>query len=446
MNTRLRHLWDVLDTSYWFIPSVMTIAAIALAFAMVGVDREIDHTQLEGLRVVYYGGPEGARALLSTVAASIITVAGVVFSITIAALTQASGQFGPRLLRNFMRDTGNQIVLGTFVATFIYCLLVLRTVYGVEERAFVPHVSVTVALVMAVASLGVLIYFVHHVSASLQAPVVAANVARDLHAAIKDVYAANNGDGGGDGDADAGGDAEPVEPLGSPTCACARRPGYLLAVNEERLVAEARNLGLLVRMRVRAGDFLTTGRTIAEIFAVEREPHATDGLIDKALLIGESRTSEQDVEFAIDQLVEIAVRALSPGINDPFTAVHCVDWLGEALSEIARQPTPSPYRRDDEGVVRLIADLSTFDGLTDAAFDQIRQYGRNSVSVTVRLLEAITCVAQSARTAEQRRSLLRHAEMIHRQASTCFTEAHDLRSVEARFEAAQEALVLTEHG
>ena len=439
MKTRLRHLWDVLDSSYWFVPSVMTVAAIALAVAMVAADRKIDHARFTGLRVVYYGGPEGARALLSTVAASIITVAGVVFSITIAALTQASSQFGPRLLRNFMRDTGNQIVLGTFVATFIYCLLVLRTVYGVEERAFVPHVSVTVALLMSVASIGVLIYFVHHVSASLQAPVVAANVARDLDDVIDDVYLS-------DAPSDPDATEAPFTPRGEPHVARARRAGYLLAINEERLVAEAANLGLFVRMRVRAGDFLTTDRAVAEVYAAEREPHGVDGPVNACLLVGESRTSEQDVEFAIDQLVEIAVRALSPAVNDPFTAVHCVDWLGEALARIARRPPPSPLRRDAEGRVRLIVDLSTFDGLTDAAFDQIRQYGRDSVSVTVRLLEAITCVAQSARTDEQRRSLLRHAEMIHRQASTRFVEPHDLESVAERFEAAREALVLAEHG
>ena len=441
MKTRLRHLWDVLDSSYWFVPSVMTVAAIALAFALVAADRKIDHAQLQGLRVVYYGGPEGARALLSTVAASIITVAGVVFSITIAALTQASSQFGPRLLRNFMRDTGNQIVLGTFVATFIYCLLVLRTVYGVEaDRSFVPHVSVTVALLLAVASLGVLIYFVHHVSLSLQAPIVAANVARDLDLAISEIYCAG-GAAHGAADGDEGAASPPPELRGTPRVARAVRAGYLLAIDEERLVAEARNLGVVFRMSVRAGDFLTTGRAVAEAFTAEREPHAVDEPVDAALLIGDSRTSEQDLEFAIDQLVEVAVRALSPGINDPFTAVHCVDWLGEALGRIARQPAPSPYRRDNDGRVRLILDLSTFAGVTDAAFDQVRQYGRDSVSVTARLLEAITCVAQSAQTDEQRRSLLRHAEMIHCQACNRLTEKHDLESVQERYEAARKSLL-----
>jgi uncharacterized membrane protein len=179
---------------------------------------------------------------------------------------------------------------------------------------------------------------------------------------------------------------------------------------------------------------------IADVFPAERAPDDVDDRISAALLIGESRTSEQDVEFAIDQLVEVAVRALSPGINDPFTAMNCIDWLGEGLARIASLPPPSPLRCDDEGHVRLMLDLSTFDGLIDAGFNQIRQYGKDSVSVTLRLLEAIGCVAESVRTDEQRRTLLRHAEMIHCQGMKRFTEEHDQESVEGRYQAARTAL------
>ncbi len=439
MSTRLRHLWDVLTSSYWFVPTLMVVGAIGLAFALVNFDRTADEKWLEDLRFVYLGGADGARAMLSTVASSVITVAGVVFSITIAALTQASSQFGPRLLRNFMRDRGNQIVLGTFVATFIYCLLVLRTVYGGDERGFVPHVAVTVGTGLAIASLGVLIYFVHHVSSSLQAPMVAANVARELDAAITTTYCAENRSDGG-----SAADAAAFTLKGESRLVRACRGGYLLAVDEIRLLHRAESNNLVIRMCVRPGNFLTTGRVIADVFCGGQPVDDLDSLIDGGLLVGESRTSEQDVEFTIDQLVEIAVRALSPGINDPFTAVNCVDWLGEGLARIAREPSPSAVRRDGAKRVRLILDRSTFAGLTDAAFDQIRQYGKDSVSVTARLLEAITSVAQSAQTQEQRRSLLRHAEMISAQARNRFTEKHDLQSVQERYMAARTALAQEE--
>jgi len=171
MKVRLRHIWEIVSTNYWFVPSVMTVAAAIAAFVMLYIDRTYFPADIHAFWL-YSGGADGAKTLLSTVAGSIITVAGVVFSITIAALTQASSQFGPRLLRNFMRDASNQVVLGTFVATFVYCVLILRTIHGrVDEgQSFVPQASVTGAVVLSVASVAVLIYFIHHVSMSLQAP------------------------------------------------------------------------------------------------------------------------------------------------------------------------------------------------------------------------------------------------------------------------------------
>src|SRR5687767_1515596 len=183
MRTRLHHLWETLTTGYWFVPAVMMLAAALAAFLLLYIDRTVIGARVGWL---YVGGADGAKTLLSTVAGSVITVAGVVFSITIASLTQAASQFGPRLLRNFMRDRGNQVTLGTFVATFLYCLLVLRAIHGRLEDgvAFVPQASVTGAVVLAVASIAVLVYFIHHVSVSLQAPSVVAAIRADLDATI----------------------------------------------------------------------------------------------------------------------------------------------------------------------------------------------------------------------------------------------------------------------
>ena len=436
MKTRLLHLWDALRSSYWFVPAVMLAAAVALAFFTLGLDRRIETASIEGAAFIYLGGSEGARTLLSTVAGSVITVAGVVFSITIAALTQASSQFGPRLLRNFMRDAGNQIVLGTFVATFMYCLLVLRTVYSAADRSFVPHLSVTVAVGMAVASLGVLIYFIHHVSASLQAPTVAAVVGRDLNEAIERLYPSHVGR---DGPEPAAGESAALCDGGREIAAT--RAGYLQAIDADRLLECARRHDLIVRLLCRPGDFVTTGQALARIHPPERgRDDAVAGALNDALLLGEVRSSEQDVEFAIDQLAEIAVRALSPGINDPFTAVHCVDWLGEAIGRLARTEFPGAYRYDGDGALRVIANVTDFDGVCDAAFDQIRQYGRGSVAVTARLLEAITAAAASARTDAHRQALLRHARMIDHEAEARFTVEHDRAAIARRYARAKAAL------
>lgn len=177
-SARLANLWESLRTSYWFVPTLMTAGGVALSFASVHLDERVNYKWVRTVGWIWAGGAEGARQVLSTIAGSMITVAGVAFSITIVALTLASNQFGPRLLRNFVRDAGNQIVLGTFIATFVYCLLVLRTVRGEDDTEFVPYVSVTLGVAFALTSLGVLIYFIHHVAISIQAENLIASVAR----------------------------------------------------------------------------------------------------------------------------------------------------------------------------------------------------------------------------------------------------------------------------
>jgi uncharacterized membrane protein len=184
LKTKLVNILDDVRSSFWFVPALMVAAAIFLAWITVSLDEVFDSSKTEGLGWIYTGGAEGARLLLSTIAGSMITVASVTFSITIVALTLTSSQFGPRLLRNFMWDGGNQLTLGTFIATFVYCLLVLRTIRGNGETSFVPHVSVTVALVLALAGLGVLIYFIHHVALGIQANSVVASVSAELDEAI----------------------------------------------------------------------------------------------------------------------------------------------------------------------------------------------------------------------------------------------------------------------
>ena len=189
MKTWLMNYWESIRANFWFVPTVMVAGAVALSLVTINLDKVAAYDNwIATLGWTFTRGPEGSRAVLSTVAGSMMTITSVTFSITIVALQLASSQFGPRLLRNFMRDRGNQISLGTFIATFAYCLLILRTVNGTEEQRFVPHISVTVGLLMALTSLGVLIYFIHHAAASIQAENVIANVGRDLDQAIARLY------------------------------------------------------------------------------------------------------------------------------------------------------------------------------------------------------------------------------------------------------------------
>lgn len=437
MKVRLHHLWEVASSGYWFVPSVMTAAAGAMALITLYIDR---HYLGWNARVgwLYSGGSAGAGTLLSTVAGSIITVAAVVFSITIAALTQASAQFGPRLLRNFMRDTGNQVVLGTFVSTFLFCLLVLRTIHGKIEDgvAFVPQASVTVAVLLTVASIAVLIYFIHHVSVSLQAPSVVAAVRVELSRALDQLA------GGQDGvsepmdrlDANNGVPSEFEAGSRAVTCSC---DGYIQAVDYDTLMQTAEKYGLLIRLQYRAGDYMIAGNPLLHAWPAGGCNEELSKRLNDAFICGDHRTPEQDVEYSIRQMVEIAVRALSPGINDPFTAINCIDALGSAVCRIARGGLPGPYRHDAAGKLRLISPVSTFAGIADAAFNQIRQYGCESVAVTVRLLEIFRACAVQVRSDDQRKALMHHAEMVYRQGQTpeAIAEKNDRDDVRRCWEA-----------
>ncbi len=181
MRTRILNIWHSFRSSYWFVPTIMTILAIFAAVITTTIDATLSETNAQHLDWLYKGGSEGARTILSTVAGSMITIAGVVFSITVVVLSLASTQFGPRLLSNFMGDTGTQVVFGTFIATFVYCLFVLRVVRSVDSFSFTPHLSVTFAFLMALAGSAVLIYFIHHIAASIHVDSVVTAVYRDLN-------------------------------------------------------------------------------------------------------------------------------------------------------------------------------------------------------------------------------------------------------------------------
>jgi YihY family inner membrane protein len=426
----LRAYWERIQASYWFLPAVMTAAAAALAFATVRVDEGMQYDWVDQLGWIYTRGPDGARAVLSTIAGSMITVAGVVFSVTIVALSLASNQFGPRLLRNFMRDRGNQIVLGTFVATYVYCLLVKRTVQGVDGSEFVPHISVTVAILMAVASLGVLIYFIHHVAVSIQAPELIANVAHELHEAIDRLFPEELGYSAEEEDVET--DELPSQfdrsgrAIGSPG------NGYVQAVDGDQLLKLACQAGVVIRVRRRPGDFVVKRRPLAIAWPEQRVDEKLAGRIRNAFLLGPQQTPTQDAEYAVDQLVQVAVRALSPGINDPFTAATCLDRLGESLCHLAGRKLPSAFRRDADGALRVIANPLTFAEVADTAFRQIRQYGSSNFLILARLLDVISEILADTQRQEDRRALLHHARLT-KLASASLAEEDQRAAVDRRY-------------
>lgn len=373
-------------------------------------------------------------------ASSVITVAGTVFSISIVVLTLASSQFGPRLLRNFIRDPGNQIVLGTFIGTFIYCLLVLRTVRRQEDILFVPHISVTVGVVLALASIGMLIYYIHHVSVSIQAPQIVAAVGRSLYANVDALFPRRLGRDQQD---------RRVQHLDQNIPPCFEREarpiigaanGYVTSIDTEGLMETATKRGLILRLVHRPGDFVVHGNTLVLAWPAERVDEKVMQDIAATFVFGTQRTAFQDIEFLFNELVEMAIRALSPAINDPFTAMACIDWLGAALCRLADSEIPSPYRYDHHDKLRVIADPVTFPYAVDNAFNHIREYGRSSTAVTIRLLQTLALLAGRVDNAADAAALLRQAVMIERGSHEGLGEAEDRRNVERHYQLVEEAL------
>jgi uncharacterized membrane protein len=435
VRTLIFKYWDRVSSSLWFIPTIMASGAVALAFVVVALDRPVTLWLVESRGWAFTGGAEGANAVLVVIAGSMITIAGVVFSMTLVALSLASSQLGPRLLRNFMRDSTTQVVLGTFVATFLYCLIVILTIRRAEEFAFVPHLSVSLAVLLAIVSVGVLIYFIHHVTVLMQANEMVARVSTELFAGIDRLFPEHIGRGAprvSSTPPDASflenfaREARPVVAAGD---------GYLQYIDTDALMAMAMQEDIVIRLERRPGQYVVDGCPLMFVWPGDKVTDSLTSRINSAYALGSQRTINQDLEFAVTQLVEIAVRALSPGVNDPFTAIACVDRLGSALCRLAVRDMPSPYRHDREDKLRVIVHAATLPDISDAAFNEIRQYGRTSAAITIRLLETIAVIAGFTSRPEDRAALLRHAGMIARGARVGLPEEDDRRSVDERYQA-----------
>jgi len=418
-----------LRTNLWLVPMIEVIAAVALYFATHALDRAAYRHTLTLPSWLIPGTADDARQILTTLSAAVITVVGVVFSITIVTLTLASTQFGPRMLRNFIRDRGTQLTLGTFVATFVYATLVLVSVGpGNQARPFVPHLSLTVAVALVALSMAVLIYFIHHIATTIQLPHVIASIAGDLSRAI-DVESTG---AGGDGES---GPSVPellrrMHERGGTVPAPAS--GYLQFIRHGTLVGLAAEKGAVIRLLHRPGHFVVRGHPMATVWPAE----ATDAVaraLRRAHIAGPNRTLAQDLAFAVDQLVEIAIRALSPAVNDTFTAMTCIDWLSEGLCKATTQWRPTRVHRDSHGFVRVITAHVSYERLIERAFEKIRQAGRGMPAVLMRQLEALTRIMAETSSAEQRELLLEQGRMIQRAADESIPEQADRADVRGRY-------------
>jgi len=424
------HRREALRTSLWFVPALALLGAAVLFAVTYAIDRAAYNGSITLPAWVNNGSADAARQILTAIAAAVITVVGLVFSILIVALTLASTQFGPRMLRNFVRDRGVQITLGTFVATFFYAILTLGSVSHGSRGDFVPHLSITVCLLLTLVDLGVLVYFIHHVARSIQLPEVIAGIARDLSHAIASEF--SNNDGRRASLAAAGELVTHIEAEGAPIPATTS--GYLQIVRYSTLVEIACESDAVIQLLYRPGHFVVRGLPLARVWPPTVAPDVERGL-ERAHVTGANRTLRQDLAFAIDQLVEIAIRALSPAVNDTFTALTCIDWLSDGLCQITAGWHSRRVHFDDQGKVRVIGAEPSYERFVDRAFDKIRQAGRGMPAVMIRQLEALSRIMEYTSTPAQRAVLLQQAEMILRESEDSVAEPLDRNDVRRRYDA-----------
>jgi uncharacterized membrane protein len=423
---------DALRTTFWVIPVLLICVAVILFLVTFEIDLAAYHGHLKLPSWLRAGSPDAGRQVLIAIAAAVITTIGVVFSITILALTLASQQFGPRMMRNFIRDLGNQMTLGVFVATFVYSVLGLGSITELPAGDFTPHLTITVAEAFLLVDLAVLIYFIHHIAKSIQLPEVIAGIARDLDQAIEAEFPIHRGDAdpmGSSGEVD-----ELIEKLDTRgATVTAKDSGYLQFVGYGQLIEIAETLDAVIRLAHRPGHFVLGDRPLATVWPAGAA-RQVERALDKAHVTGPHRTLTQDPVFAIDQLVEIAIRALSPAVNDTFTALTCIDWISAGLSTISTRVLEEGVYRGRSGKIRLIEFDPSYGRMVNRAFDKIRQAGRGMPAVIIRLLDALANVIGQTADSRQRATLVRQAEMIMRGAEEEVSEPNDLADIRARFE------------
>ncbi len=394
---KLKKLWLDLNSSLWFLPGLIVAGSIILALGLVELDKNFDGNWISGYPRIFGVEPAGSRDMLSAVAGSMITVAGIVFSIVIVALSLTSTQYTPRILRNFMRDQINQVVLGVFVGIFTYCIVVLRTIRGGDDdNVFVPSIAVVTGVLLALVGIGFLIYFIHHIAVSIQASTIIAEVYDETIEVVDELFPHRMGENAPD---------EELEKLEKFSIEAdwqtirSMQTGYIQNIDIEDLLKFTRQREIILKMEHGVGEFVIAGAPLASVtnraqanganLKIDKE---TTEKLNRIYAVDNFRTVDQDVAFGIRQIVDIVMKALSPGVNDTTTAVISIDYLTAICSHLAAHPFPSRFRFA-ENRLQVIARRPTFEDLIDLAFNQTRQNATNNVAIILRVLHALEQIA-----------------------------------------------------
>lgn len=433
---RFRQRWSNLRSSFWFVPSMIVLASIAFAAVLIETDSAMSDRWLAKWPRLFGTGADGARGMMSTIAGSMMTVVGVTFSMVLMVLAMASSQYTSRILKNFVRSRITQIVLGIFAGIFTYCLIVLRTIRSGDDGAFVPNLAVSFGFVLALGGVGALIFFIHHIASSIQASSIIASVAEETIAAIGRLFPVNPEQDPSDDD-----DEQPPRPP------CERKwqavmsseSGYIQSVDYAALVRLAQNRHTIVWMDHGVGDFIVQNTTLASLALDEPPEQATIDALRATVSISRHRTVDQDAAFGIRQIVDIALKALSPGINDTTTAIMCIDYLTAIMARIAERQVPSSSRYE-EGELRVFAKSPTFESLLAESFDQIRSNAKGDVAIMSRMLGAFQTLVSLTVSPRRRRAIGEQVDWIAELAASSLESTHDRARINTRLARVREAI------
>jgi uncharacterized membrane protein len=421
MIQKLFAFWQYLRASLWAVPLVMVLAAAATGAVVARVKLD---TAIYPAWFLYSGSSREVTEFLSNQLSAMITMATLAISITIVVLTLAAQQLGPRLIKSFMADLRTQVALGLFLSTVVYLIVVLRTSYGIEDG--VPNLAVTIGTALLVCSVAALVLFVHHLATSIIADNMIDRVGADLDAAAERLLATDNNP------ANAARPAS-VRTTGAPIHLV--RGGYIQAIDFSGLVAAASKHGALIEFEYRAGHHVIAGTEFGWVDPPKTLNSELQSAIESCVMLGGERTAVQDLEYPLRQLVEMALRALSPSVSDPFTALASIDRLSRSLEKMLHRGSAQSVWCDDDEKPRVIVPVSTFEGLVDAAFHQIRQLGADSPAVVIRLADNLGQLAAQA-TGERRAALVKHLKLVRNSALRRIEDESDRREIEARIRAA----------
>ncbi|BDD01683.1 hypothetical protein PEPS_39630 (plasmid) [Persicobacter psychrovividus] len=431
LKAKLKYIWGLMQGSFWLVPIIIIIIGIGFACLLLLIDYAVEIQPTGPFEYFFSGNADASRTVLSIVSSAMIGLAGTVFSITLVALTLASSQFGSRLLRNFMHDRLNQVVLGTYISTYLYCLIILRTVRAKDPFTFVPNFSVLFAVFLAFGNIILLVIFIHHIAESIRADRVVADIYLNLSRNIQLMFP-KDGNSLWRKDEHAKFQKACAQKYHTSIHITARQSGYLQAVDYDHLCNSVQQLDGMIRLHYKGGDFIIEGTTIAELQLIAPVDTGKLAVFDKAMVYGEERTNTQDPEYAIHQLVEIAARALSPGINDPFTAISCIDYLTAHLRNLAQLPFDAPYMLDCNQEPRVLAKAHRFDAILHAAFDIIRECAEGNPAILIRMAERLTGLREMVIEKEQAQAVDEYLGVIQSAGERSLVEQKDLEDFRKR--------------